>query len=93
MIRRSLLMNNAISPETFSKFLTEFSKRSDNPLARSLDPAVAALVVDAIEFWEQKRMSLLSMTELARLYPEAYIFPNSHPANRAHSDNRPYENS
>lgn len=90
MIKRNLLMNNAISRESFSKFLQELSKRSDNTLLNTdagsksivaeAYPAAVALVVDAICLWEAEKWRFLTMADNARLNPESHVFPNSMPA-------------
>lgn len=82
MIKRSLLINNAISRESFSKFLQELSKRSDNVLVSfgGVDPAVSALIVDVVELWEAEKWRFLTMADNARLNPTSHVFPNSEPA-------------
>lgn len=91
MIERSLLMNNAISRESLQKFLTELHKRTDNVIATrqpvGFGPQITSLLVDAIELWEQRRANLLSMQDIARLYPEETVFPASK-FNRNYADNR-----
>lgn len=78
-------MNNAISRETFSKFLAELAKRTDNPLVNPYDKskfsaAQVALLVDAIELWEAEKWRFLTIADNARLNPTAHVFPNSEPA-------------
>ena len=82
MIKRNLLMNNAISRESFSNFLRELSKRSDNVLVSfsGIDPAVSALIVDVVELWEAEKWRFLTMADNARLNPTTHVFPNSQPA-------------
>lgn len=90
MINRNTLMPNAISAESFSKFLKELSKQSDSALldidagsksiVAEVYPAAVALVVDAICLWEAEKWRYLTMADNARLNPEAHVFPNSMPA-------------
>lgn len=90
MINRSTLMPNAISADSFSKFLRELSKRSDNVLldrnvgsksiVANAYPAAVALIVDAVCLWEAEKWRFLTMADNARLNPEAHVFPNSMPA-------------
>ena len=86
MINRSTLMPNAISPESFSKFLAELYKRTDNRNAfysgtpEKFSPAVASLLVDAICLWEAEKWRFLTMADNARLNPTTHVFPNSQPA-------------
>ena len=86
MIERSLLMNNAISHQTFSKFLAELANRVDSSIYISktckekFNPAISALLVDAICLWEQEKWRFLTMADNARLHPESHVFPNSTPA-------------
>lgn len=85
MIERSLLMNNAISRESFSKFFAELAKRTDSPLVNPYDKVKfsanqLALLIDAIELWEAEKWRFLTMADNARLHPESHVFPNSTPA-------------
>jgi hypothetical protein len=80
MIKRNLLMNNAISRESLSKFIKELAKRSDNAcFVGGTAPIIASLLVDAIELWEAEKWRFLTMADNARLNPEAHVFPNSTP--------------
>ena len=79
MIRRNLMLEQAISPESFSKFVAELYERSDLPILQNsaYKPTVAALVVDIVNLWEQTKWQHLTMVDNCRLHPESNVFPNA----------------
>lgn len=90
MIKRSLLMSGAISRESLQKFMAELHCRTDNPIAAKqplgFKGDLLSLLVDAIGLWEQRRADLLTISDIARLYPQAHVFPTSK-FNQTYADN------
>jgi len=77
------MIQRLISTDTMKRFVKRFKRDYDDELGalkQKLAPRDIAVIVDAINLWEQMKRDdslLLTLSDKARLYPSSHIFPNS----------------